>query len=172
MFDAAAVPSTIVLRERHTGGTRTVLEIEHDGSDPPEALLAELREIGWLGAISVPPPASAIDWSRPDPVTGHRFSIRRHRAVVHANLGAIRDRTTDLTRGTWGLGLEALLFAPRVYGVLETYGQKGEKPTLHYGLRFWILPNRFQVDATHGEQDASDTSPARRFNSIGLRLLW
>jgi hypothetical protein len=96
------------------------------------------------------------------------------RAVVHANIGAIRDREADLTRGTWGLGLEALLFAPRLYGILETYGERGEKPTLHYGLRFWIVPNRFQIDATHGEQrqGSQDGSPAQRFNSVGLRILW
>lgn len=94
------------------------------------------------------------------------------RAVVHANLGMIQDREANLLRGAWGLGLEALLFAPRLYGILETYGIKDEKPTLHYGLRFWIVPNRLQVDATHGEQKASDTAPERRFNSVGLRILW
>ena len=100
------------------------------------------------------------------------FSFLDDRAVIHANLGAIRDDKADLLRGTYGLGLEALLLAPRVYGILETYGIKDEKPTLHYGLRFWIVPNRFQIDATHGEQKASDTAPERRFNSVGLRILW
>jgi hypothetical protein len=94
------------------------------------------------------------------------------RAVVHANLGMIQDREASLTRGTWGIGLEALLWAPRVYGILETYGQKGDKATLHYGLRFWLVPNRFQIDATHGERHESDTAPAQRFNSVGLRILW
>lgn len=94
------------------------------------------------------------------------------RAVVHANLGMIQDREANLTRGTWGVGLEALLLAPRVYGILETYGQKGDSATLHYGLRFWLVPNRFQIDATHGQQNGSDTAPERRFNSVGLRILW
>jgi hypothetical protein len=94
------------------------------------------------------------------------------RAVVHVNLGLIQDKEANMTRGAWGLGLEALLLAPRVYGILETYGQKGDKATLHYGLRFWLVPNRFQVDATHGERRESDTSPAQRFNSVGLRILW
>ena len=95
MFDSAAVPSSVVLRERHTGGTRTVLEIEHDGSAPPEALLAELRAAGWAGAVPVPPPATAVDWSTPDPVTGNRYSVRPHRAVVHATLeGPAEQRAT------------------------------------------------------------------------------
>jgi hypothetical protein len=100
------------------------------------------------------------------------FSFFDDRAVIHANLGAIRDDKADLLRGTYGLGLEALLLAPRMYGILETYGQRGDKPTLHYGVRFWVVPNRFQIDATHGQQNASDTAPERRFNSVGLRILW
>ena len=89
------------------------------------------------------------------------------RAVLHANLGAIHDHDAD--RGTWGLGLEALLFAPRWYGILESFGQRGDKPTAHFGLRFWVIPNRFQVDATHGHQSAS---PEKRFNSVGLRFIF
>ena len=100
------------------------------------------------------------------------FSFFDDRAVIHANLGAIRDDKADLLRTTYGLGLEALVLAPRVYGILETYGQRGDKPTLHYGVRFWVVPNRFQIDATHGQQNASDTAPERRFNSVGLRILW
>jgi hypothetical protein len=100
------------------------------------------------------------------------ISFLDDRAVVHANLGMTQDNEANLLRGTWGLGLEALLFAPRLYGILETYGERGEKATLHFGVRFWIVPNRFQIDATHGEQKASDTAPERRFNSIGLRILW
>lgn len=100
------------------------------------------------------------------------FSFFGDRAVVHANLGMVHDGERNELRGAWGLGLEALLFAPRLYGILETYGIKGEKPTLHYGLRFWIVPNRVQVDATHGTQKAWDSEPERRFNTVGLRILW
>jgi hypothetical protein len=105
------------------------------------------------------------------------LSFLDDRVVVHANLGMIKDKDADVTRGAAGIGLEALLFAPRVYGILETYGQKGEKPTLHFGLRLWLVPNRFQVDATHGERQGykigtPDESPAQRFNSVGLRILW
>lgn len=89
------------------------------------------------------------------------------RAVVHANLGAIRNR--DAERGTWGVGLEAPLAAPRWYGILESFGQRGDKPTAHFGLRFWVIPDRFQVDATHGHQSAD---PEKRFNSVGIRLLF
>jgi hypothetical protein len=92
------------------------------------------------------------------------FSFLDDRAVVHTNLGTI-----SRTGPTWGLGLEALLAAPRVYGIAEIFGQRSQTPTLHYGLRFWIVPNRFQIDATRGEQSAD---PEKRFFSVGLRLLF
>jgi hypothetical protein len=95
------------------------------------------------------------------------FSFLDDRAVVHTNLGMIRNRDAD--RATWGLGLEALLFAPRWYAILEGFGQRGDKPTLHLGLRFWVIPNRLQIDATHGYQSSD---PAKRFNTLGLRVIF
>ncbi len=97
------------------------------------------------------------------------FSFADDRVVLHANLGGIRDNVANLSRGTWGIGAEVLLAAPRWYGILESYGQRGEKPTLHTGLRFWIVPNRMQLDTTVGMQQAS---PERRFGTVGLRILW
>src|SRR4051812_49778633 len=42
------------------------------------------------------------------------FSFLDDRAVIHTNVGYIQDRFTG------GIGLEALLWAPRVYGILPT----------------------------------------------------
>jgi hypothetical protein len=97
------------------------------------------------------------------------FSFADDRVVMHANVGAIRDNVAAMTRWTWGLGAEVLLAAPRLYGILETYGQRGDKPTLHTGLRIWIVPNRLQVDTTVGLQKSD---PERRFGTLGLRVLW
>jgi hypothetical protein len=97
------------------------------------------------------------------------FSLADDRVVLHGNLGGIRDNLAHVTRGTWGAGAEILLIAPRLYGIVESYGQRGEKPTLHTGLRIWIVPNRLQVDTTVGVQNAS---PERRFGTVGLRILW
>ena len=92
------------------------------------------------------------------------FSFLDDRAVVHANVGAISS-----FGATWGVGLEALLLAPRLYGIVETFGQRSQTPTLHYGLRFWVVPNRFQIDATSGHQSAD---PEKRFYSVGLRFIF
>jgi hypothetical protein len=88
------------------------------------------------------------------------------RTVLHANLGASHGSED---RGTWGVGLEQLLSAPRWYGIVESFGQRGDKPTMHFGLRFWVVPNRFQIDATHGHQSAN---PEKRFNTVGLRFIF
>jgi len=97
------------------------------------------------------------------------FSFLDDKVVLHGNLGGIRDNLANVSRGTWGLGTETQLAPPRWIGILEAYGQRGEKPTLHTGLRIWIVPNRFQVDTTVGFQNSS---PDRRFYTIGIRLLW
>ena len=97
------------------------------------------------------------------------FSFLDDRVVLHANLGGIRDNVAKISRGTWGTGAEVLLIAPRLYGIVETYGQRGEKPTAHTGLRIWIVPNRVQVDTTLGVQNSA---PERRFGTVGLRILW
>ena len=97
------------------------------------------------------------------------FSFADDRVVLHANLGALRDNAARISRGTWGAGAEILLIAPRLYAIAESYGQRGEKPTAHTGLRIWIVPNQVQVDTTVGLQRAS---PERRFATVGLRILW
>lgn len=97
------------------------------------------------------------------------YSFADDRIVVHANLGAVADRQAGMTRGTWGLGAE-IAFHPRVYGIIESYGQRADKPTRHLGVRLWIVPNKVQVDATVGVQNAGP--PERSFGSLGLRLLF
>jgi len=97
------------------------------------------------------------------------FSFADDRVVVHANLGALRDNAAKITRGTWGIGAEILLIAPRLYAIVEGYGQTGEKPTAHTGLRIWVVPNRLQVDTTVGLQRSS---LERSFGTVGLRILW
>ena len=86
------------------------------------------------------------------------------RVVLHANLGDFRD-----SGGSWGYGVEALLWAPRLYGIFESFGQHRETPTYHYGARFWVVPDRFQVDMTRGDQTGAGN---RRFYTLGLRFLF
>ena len=96
-------------------------------------------------------------------------SLRDDVVVIHANAGALDDRNTGVLRPTWGLGAEVLV-APNLYAIVETYGQKGEKAAQQIGLRYWIVPNRLQVDGTLGSQRSAP--PARNWTSLGLRILF
>jgi len=140
------------------------IESDHNGILQAKTLLKPLETNGMGFAFSV-----GVFGGEPFFNGIGSFSFLDDRSVIHTNLGAIKDHKADLTRGTWGIGLEQLLYGPRVYGILETYGQRGEKPTLHAGFRFWVVPNKIQIDATMGEQQSS---PVRRFNTIGLRLIF
>jgi hypothetical protein len=157
--------------ELTAGGNR--IEDEHSIVLQGKTLLKPLQTNGsgfalTLGTFYVNPQDGRNVWSPYVNGIGS-FSFLDDRAVVHANIGAIRDRIAGFDRGTWGLGLEALLVAPRLYGILETFGQYADKPTHHAGLRFWIVPNKFQVDSTVGNQNGE---PPQRFYSVGLRLLF
>ena len=97
------------------------------------------------------------------------FSFADDRVIVHTNVGAISDRQAGITRATWGLGAE-IAFTPRLIGIIESYGQRADKPTTHFGLRIWVIPNRVQVDGTLGVQRSGP--PERSFSSLGLRILF
>jgi hypothetical protein len=157
--------------ELTAGGNR--IEGEHSLVLQGKTLIKPLETNGTgfalsVGTFYVNPQDGANVWSPYVNGIGS-FSFLDDRAVVHANLGAIRDRVAGFDRGTWGLGLEALLVAPRLYGILETFGQYGDKPTQHAGLRFWIVPNKLQVDSTIGNQNGE---PPQRFYTVGMRLLF
>jgi hypothetical protein len=96
------------------------------------------------------------------------FSLAEDTVVVHTNVGARRDAGAGVTRGTWGLGAEIRLME-RLFGIVETYGERGDKPTRHVGLRVWLVPNRAQIDTTLGFEHST---PERRFQTVGVRLLW
>ena len=96
-------------------------------------------------------------------------SLKDDLVVIHANAGALDDRNTDLVRPTWGLGSE-ILVAPKLYAIVESYGQRGEKASQQIGLRYWIVPNRLQVDGTLGAQRSGP--PVRNWMSLGLRILF
>ena len=140
-----------------------------------KTLLKPLQTDGYgmaltLGAARQSPFASApaSQWS---PFLNLISSVSLHgdAAIIHANAGALDDRNTGMLRPTWGMGAE-ILVAPRLYAIVESYGQKGEKASRQIGLRYWIVPNRLQVDGTLGSQRSSP--PAREWMSLGLRILF
>lgn len=64
------------------------LVIRYDGTAPPTDLFAALEELGCGHAVVEPPPRSAIDWSRPDPRRGTRYTIEPYAATTRLELPA------------------------------------------------------------------------------------
>ena len=90
------------------------------------------------------------------------------RVVAHVNVGAQHERDAGRNSWTWGAGAEMSL-ASNLYLIAESYGDDRTRPFVQAGLRWWIVPNRFQVDATLGAQSGSIHDS--RWFSIGLRII-
>src|SRR4051812_26823950 len=106
------------------GANGTVrLAIDFDGAQPPNLFFADLDMIGWQVAAMPPPPREAIDWSRPDPETGQRFSLSSWPVVgfvVEPPYGSARG-------GAWEHD-ETRAFMSALNGVLRRHGLGGEPP--------------------------------------------
>lgn len=96
------------------------------------------------------------------------LSFADDRLVVHANLGAMHDRPSRGTRLTWGLGSEIRL-AGRLQAIAESYGQDKGSAFVQFGLRYWLRPERVQLDTTWGSQLGHVRD--ERWLSLGLRLI-
>ncbi len=123
-----------------------------------------------VGAVRLNPvdPSRRERWSPYLTLIGSR-SLMNDRTVVHANLGALRDPANGLTRKSWGLGAE-FAATSRVSVIAEAYGQEGDRPSGQFGVRYWVVPNRLQIDGTLGAQ--AGQSPARAWTSFGARILF
>jgi hypothetical protein len=94
------------------------------------------------------------------------FAFTQERFVLHTNLGYLHLREVHADRATWGVGAEAML-TPAAWLIAESFGQNVGKPWWQAGLRFWVVPQRVQLDATVGERWGG----GERWVTIGLRLL-
>jgi hypothetical protein len=122
-----------------------------------------------LGALRQEPLGSADGaWSPFVNLIGS-LSWRDDAVILHANAGLLDDRLSDIKRYTWGLGAEIATTA-RLWVIAETYNQEGDKPSTQVGLRYWLVPNRLQVDGTLGAQHSEPQD--RSWISIGVRILF
>ena len=98
------------------------------------------------------------------------FSFADDRFVLHTNTGWLHDGASRRHIATWGVGTETQL-SERVGLVAEAFGQVSRASFYQLGLRFWIVPNRVQIDTTYGNRIGSTHGDQGRWFSIGLRLL-
>lgn len=101
------------------------------------------------------------------PVT---FSFRDDRVLLHANLGWKREREPKDHFITWGLASE-LRLSERVWVFGEMFGQSQNqgRPFYQAGFRFWLVPDRIQLDTSYGNRFGVNKED--RWFYIGLRLL-
>jgi hypothetical protein len=90
--------------------------------------------------------------------------------VLHTNTGWLRDGLAKRHVATWGVGTETQL-SERVGLVAEAFGQVSRDSFYQLGMRFWVVPNRVQIDTTYGNRIGSVQGNQARWFSIGLRLL-
>ena len=88
---------TIVeLRTRGRGSSQQAwLEVSFAGLHPPVQLFDDLSMVGWTTPPIPPPPASAIDWTTPDPSTGQSFTLKDYQtdavSKILTTLGYARE---------------------------------------------------------------------------------
>jgi hypothetical protein len=117
-----------------------------------------------LGAVDRPQ-AGGTDFYGYLPLT---VKLVGERLFLHANLGLRRDGAERRNVTTSGLALEGQ-WSPRVWLVGETFVQDRGRPLYQLGVRFWVVPDRVQVDTTYGDRTGAGGN--ERWVSVGLRLL-
>jgi hypothetical protein len=110
------------------------------------------------------PPGAAQDTYLNVPITWAVASDR----FIHLNLGWIHHERLRVSHGTWGLGGEVGL-GPRSFAIGEVFGETGLPAKTQLGLRYWISPQKLQMDTTYGQ--ALRGGKEERWISIGFRWL-
>lgn len=163
--------------ELAVGGARQSIEGEPRLSDSlaqAKLLLRPLRPDDWGLALTlgravvhsaVPTRTAAASHFLNLPISQ---SLQGDALVLHLNLGHRQDSQTRRGVSTWGLGSEWQL-RPGLQLIAETYGESGSRAFVHGGLRYWLVPDRVQIDTTYGTQTRWGGS--QRWLSVGLRLL-
>lgn len=96
------------------------------------------------------------------------FSFLDDSLVVHTNLGILHARNENKNKLTWGLGSETKL-TQQLQLIAEVYGDNQSRAFHQVGLRYWIVPDRVQLDTTYGNRFSNNQE--ERWFSFGLRLL-
>lgn len=96
------------------------------------------------------------------------FSFRNDRALVHTNLGWLREGETRRNHLTWNLGAEAQL-APRIGLVAEIFGQAHGEIFYQIGLVHWLMLDHVQLDVAYGNRMGSRAE--EQWFSFGLTLV-
>jgi len=126
------------------GGTRTNAHGHGQTTDQVlqgKTVLRPLQTNGWglglaAGIVGHPQAAAGRDWYAYVPVS---FSLRDDAALVHANIGWLREGSARRERLTWGLGTEVQLTAD-TWLIAETFGRTRAGPGTSWACAIGWLP--------------------------------
>lgn len=93
-------------------------------------------------------------------------SFNDDKIIIHTNLGWLKDKASGLNSTSWGIGGEFKLHQ-KLLGIAETYGDDRGSSYGQVGVRYSVIPDLFQVDATFGQQLSGPGE--RRWVSFGIR---
>lgn len=145
----------------------------HDYVFQAKTLFRELSPDGWgvglaLGTIRHPQ-------VNPGPnLLGNSYvyiplsiAFAEDRLVLHLNAGWLRDKATQASQRTWGIGGE-LNLNRRWTLIAESFGNDTDTPYWQAGARYSVLPGLFQIDASGGRRFGS--AHDAQWLSFGLRF--
>lgn len=93
-------------------------------------------------------------------------SLNDDEIILHANLGWLKDKSSGLHSASWGIGGEFKMHA-KLLGIAETYGDNRGMSYGQIGIRYSVIPDLFQVDATVGQQLSGEGNS--HWISFGIR---
>jgi hypothetical protein len=79
----------------------------------------------------------------------------------------LRDKASGQRNASWGLGAEIRL-TPALLGIAETYGDNQGSRFGQLGLRYALMIDLLQIDATYGQQ-LSGAAESTHWLSLGIR---
>jgi hypothetical protein len=94
-------------------------------------------------------------------------SLMDDKVIVHMNMGRLKDKATQESRTTWGIGTE-INTSKSLLLIAESFGDSKSNPFVQIGARYSVIPNIFQIDTTLGKQ--VNGSIETRWISFGLRF--
>ncbi len=137
-----------------------------------KSLFREMTSGGWGWGLAVGTTHHPSSTSGPNGLGNHyaylpiSISTLNDRVIVHTNVGLLRDKASHQDRKTYGIGAE-IAATSRLLLIAETFGDHTARPYWQTGVRYSVIPNLFQVDATIGQQFNGPSSG--RWLSFGLR---
>jgi hypothetical protein len=90
------------------------------------------------------------------------------RLVIHSNLGVTHLTDEKTEKMNWGLSSE-YNYNERVDLISEIFNQSSNSTYFQFGLRYWMIKNRAQIDTTY--MNSFNHLGEDQSFSIGLRLL-